>query len=91
MLEQLVGGFDGTGKSLKNAMSDESRQSIEESQSFGIKADPLVKFSVIFCALIHDVGKSIHFVRSNGVIYIVLISQKLMLNIISRRPSWRAK
>ena len=42
---------DNSGRSLFSSIS------VGQSSSYGIKTDPLIKFSILFCALIHDVGK----------------------------------
>lgn len=39
---------DNSGRSLFSSIS------VGENNSFGITTDPLIKFSILFCALIHD-------------------------------------
>lgn len=46
---------DSSGKSLFSSVA------VGQSSSFGIKTDPLIKFSLLFCALIHDAGKCLAF------------------------------
>ena len=53
-------GSDKSLSGLKSMMKDNSGRSlfssigVGESTSFGITTDPLIKFSMLFCALIHD-------------------------------------
>ena len=64
MYNKLIGGETGSrGSSNLGIMKDSSGRSlfssisVGHSSSFGIKTDPLIKFAIFFCALIHDAGK----------------------------------
>lgn len=53
-------GSEKSTSGLKSRMKDNSGRSlfssisVGENTSFGITTDPLIKFSILFCALIHD-------------------------------------
>ena len=50
---------DHSGRSLFSSIS------VGQSTSYGIKTDPLIKFAIFLCCLIHDAGKNFFDVRTD--------------------------